>query len=157
MRLAREIDSIAETQDNPRVLSIACGHLREAELSVAVREGRARMTALDQDPESIARVARDYGSFNVTTIVGTVVDVLRRRLKVRDVALAYAAGLYDYLDTELAAALTEALFRMLAPQGPLLIANFTPDTRDAAFMEACMDWHLIYRDERQLVELTRRI
>jgi extracellular factor (EF) 3-hydroxypalmitic acid methyl ester biosynthesis protein len=44
-----------------------------------------------------------------------------------------------------AAALTATLFRMLRPDGALLLANFTPATRDAAFMEAIMDWHLVYR------------
>ena len=64
--------------------------------------------------------------------------------------LAYAAGLFDYLTRDVARALTGALLHMLSPGGRLLIANFTPETSDAAFMEAFMDWQLVYRDEADM-------
>jgi extracellular factor (EF) 3-hydroxypalmitic acid methyl ester biosynthesis protein len=156
-RLAREIDKAAEDGRLTSVLAVACGHLREAELSVALRNRQVSITALDQDPDSVAVVAQEYGSFGVVAYVGTVLDILRRRVKSRDFNLIYAAGLYDYLGTDIAAALTAELFRRLAPAGRLVIANFTPETHDAGYMEACMNWHLIYRDERQMEALLREV
>jgi extracellular factor (EF) 3-hydroxypalmitic acid methyl ester biosynthesis protein len=155
--LAREIDNVAADRPGARVLSVACGHLREIEWSRAVRNRDVSITALDQDRASLEVIAQDYGRYGVCTVPGTVGDVLRRATHFRDLDLVYASGLFDYLEHDLARALTQALFRMVAPGGRLLIANFTPDTRDAAFMEAFMDWRLVYRDEPAMRTLTDSI
>jgi extracellular factor (EF) 3-hydroxypalmitic acid methyl ester biosynthesis protein len=157
MRLARTIDSCASTRDQVNVVAFACGHLRELDASVAAQQGRVRVVALDQDAESLELVARDYGHLGVQTSTATVRDVLRGRRCERDADLCYAAGLYDYLDDKVAVALTAALFEYVRPGGRLLIANFTTSMRDAAYMEGCMDWHLIYRDEPEMIALTQRI
>jgi len=151
--LAREIDVVAAERRDARVLSIACGHLREVEWSRAVRDGRVSITALDQDRESLAVIEHEYSRYGVCTVPGTIGDVLRRATRFRDLDLVYASGLFDYLQQDLARALTDAMFRMLAPGGRLLIANFTPETRDAAFMETFMDWQLVYRDEKEMRSL----
>jgi hypothetical protein len=45
-----------------RVLAIAAGHLREVELSAAVRSGELEeFVAFDQDEASLAVVSRDHG------------------------------------------------------------------------------------------------
>jgi hypothetical protein len=155
--LAREIDAVAPGRPDATVLSIACGHLREVEWSRAARQGVVSITALDQDPESVTFVRQQYGAYPVTALRGSVADLLRRTLRFQDVDLAYAAGLYDYLDDDVAMTLTAALFRLLGSNGRLLIANFTPATHDAAFMEAIMDWHLVYRTAEDMVRLTARI
>jgi SAM-dependent methyltransferase len=155
--LAREIDDVAASRPQARVLSVACGHLREIEWSRAARSGAVDVTALDQDRDSLDVVGERYGRFGVTTAAASVGDLLRRSERFSDMDLAYAAGLYDYLDNDVACALTAALFRMLAPGGRLLIANFTPATYDAAFMEAFMDWRLVYRTEEEVRALTATI
>ena len=151
--LAREIDLAAVGQGTARVLSVASGHLREVEWSRAVRDGAVTITAVDQDRESLGCIDRDYGRFGVETVAASVGDLLRRTVRFADLDLAYAAGLYDYLDDEVARALTWALFRTLRPGGRVLIANFTPDTYDAAFMETFMDWRLVYRTPEQVRSL----
>lgn len=155
--LAREIDEVAAGRAETHVLSVACGHLREIEWSRAVRDRRVILTALDQDRESLAVIEREYGRYGVCTVPGTVGDVLRRAARFRDVDLVYASGLFDYLQHDLARALTDAMFRMLSHGGRLLIANFTPETRDAAFMETFMDWQLVHRGEDQMRALAGSI
>jgi SAM-dependent methyltransferase len=156
--LAREIDSVAAATRVARVLAVASGHLREIEWSRAARARGVRITALDQDRYSLTRIERDYGSrYPVDTMAATIGDLLRRSVRITDVDLVYAAGLYDYLETDLACALTASLFRMLTPGGRLLLANFTPATYDAAFMEAFMDWRLIYRTPSEVRALAERI
>jgi extracellular factor (EF) 3-hydroxypalmitic acid methyl ester biosynthesis protein len=155
--LAREIDDVAAERPGARVLSVACGHLREVEWSRAVREGSVNVTAFDQDRESLDVIDRQYADYGVNTMAGTVGDVLRRSMHIGDLDLVYAAGLYDYLVQDLARALTTALFRMLAPGGRLLVANFTKDTKDAAFMETFMDWRLVYRDDQEMRDLAGAI
>ena len=156
--LAHEIDSAAAARPTARVLAVASGHLREIEWSRAARAGTVRITALDQDRHSLACIERDYGGrYPVCTIAATIGDLLRRSVRIPDVDLAYAAGLYDYLEADLARALTATLFRLLAPGGRLLIANFTTATYDAAFMEAFMDWRLVYRTPAEVLSLADSI
>ena len=151
--LAREIDHVAATRPGARVLAVASGHLREIEWSRAARAGAVDITALDQDRDSLTCIDRDYGRYAVRTLPATIGDLLRRTVRIADVDLVYAAGLYDYLDADLARALTATLFQMLAPGGRLLIANFTPATHDAAFMETFMDWRLVYRTAAEVLGL----
>ena len=147
--LATEIDDVAAIRPHARVLSVACGHLREVEWSRAVHQGTVSITAVDQDENSLDYVRRAYRDLDIQPVPATVRDLVRRHW-VDDLDLAYAAGLYDYLEDNVARLLTTALFRMLRPGGRLLLANFTPATRDAAFMEAVMDWHLIYRTPEEV-------
>jgi extracellular factor (EF) 3-hydroxypalmitic acid methyl ester biosynthesis protein len=155
--LAREIDAVAARRPGGHVLAVASGHLREIEWSRGARSGAVTITALDQDCNSLECIERDYQHFSVATMRATVGDFLRRSLRLKEVDLAYAAGLYDYLDDDLARPLTTALFRKLAPGGRLLIGNFTPATYDAAFMETFMDWRLIYRTPAQVRTLASSI
>jgi hypothetical protein len=155
--LAREIDAVAAVRPGAHVLAVASGHLREIEWSRAARSGAVTITALDQDCDSLGCIDRDYQRYSVATVRATVGDLLRRSVHLQEIDLAYAAGLYDYLDDDLARLLTTALFRMLAPGGRLLIANFTPATYDAAFMETFMDWRLIYRTPAQVRALSSAI
>jgi len=148
--LAREIDAVAARRPGAHVLAVASGHLREIEWSRAARSGAVTITAIDQDCDSLGCINLDYQHYSVATMRATVGELLRRSLRLQELDLAYAAGLYDYLDDDLARLLTTALFRTLAPGGRVLIANFTPATYDAAFMETFMDWRLIYRTPAQV-------
>ena len=145
------IDRAAERSARPNILAVACGHLREAAASVAVREGRASgIIALDQDAESLAVVERVHARDGVRTLRESVGGLLKGRVTFADLDLAYAAGLYDYLDDRTAAALTGKLFAMLRPGGSLVVANFTPGHQARGYMTTFMDWRLICRDEAAL-------
>lgn len=39
----------------------------------------------------------------------------------------------------------------------MLIANFAPGLTEQAYMEAFMDWHLIYRNESEMEALLKEI
>lgn len=156
--LAGEIDAVAARREAARVLSIACGHLREAQLSDAV-QGRAisEFVALDQDAESLAVVEREQREFNVHAHRASVRRFVRSGAELGDFDFVYSAGLYDYLNETDAMAVTEAMFRSLRPGGRMLVANFAPDLRDIGLLEAIMDWRLIYRGEAALLALAEEI
>jgi SAM-dependent methyltransferase len=146
--LARAIDRAAERREGARVLSLACGHLREAHLSNAVRRGAiSELVALDQDPESLAVVEREHGASNVVASRSSVRRFVASGESLGEFDFAYTAGLFDYLEERDGIAVTAALFRSLRPGGRLLIANFAPQLPEIGYMEAVMDWWLIYRDE----------
>jgi extracellular factor (EF) 3-hydroxypalmitic acid methyl ester biosynthesis protein len=153
--LAKALDDVAREIESPRILALACGHLREAGHSYAVRTGSiAELVAIDQDEASLTEVRRSLDGYPVRAVAGSVRAVLAGRGLGGDFDFIYAAGLYDYLATKTALALTRKLFQSLRTNGRLLIPNFTPSLRDIGYMEAIMDWHLTYRDETAMRELS---
>lgn len=157
-RLARMFDELAVAKPHPRVLSLACGHLREGQASKAVQEGRiGEFLALDQDAESLAVVANEQARCGVTAITASVTALIRKKFAFTNLDFVYAAGLFDYLSDSVATRLLAMLFQMLASGGRLLIANFKPASHGRGYMEAFMDWYLLYRDERDLEKLTAEI
>lgn len=156
--LAGEIDAIATRREGARVLSLACGHLREGQLSDAMRRGLvSELVALDQDAESLAVVEREQRDHHVVVKRASVRRFVAGGASLGEFDLAYSAGLYDYLSEADGVAVTAALFRSLRPGGRLLVANFAPELRDIAYMEAIMDWRLIYRNEAELARLAAAI
>ena len=147
------IDAIANEVREPRIFSLACGHLREAHDSHAIQEGRiGELLAMDFDKKSLALVADLFSALKVKTFHGSVKDIIvaSKTKKLGKFNLIYASGLYDYLSQRVAARLTTMLFDMLLPGGKILISNFLPNIRDLGYMETFMDWRLIYRNETQI-------
>lgn len=149
--LAAIVDEVAETVSKPNILAVACGHLREAERSVAVQKGEVgNYIALDQDPENLMVVQSNLSSAGVRVVHAPIKSLLRGTTSFSNLHLIYVYGLFDYLSDLLAARLTSNLFRMLAPGGKLLLANFTPDCYSRGYMEVFMDWSLIYREKQEM-------
>jgi SAM-dependent methyltransferase len=154
-----ELARLAAARPAACILVLACGHLRELDHLLLNRFApTARVIALDQDAASISCVRRRFdGDTRVTALERSVSALLNSGPSSRADAdeaalqgpfdLIYALGLYDYLSDGFARALTTAMVHRLSPHGTLLVANFVPDHNDAAYMEAVMDWWLIYRDE----------
>jgi extracellular factor (EF) 3-hydroxypalmitic acid methyl ester biosynthesis protein len=152
--LAETIDAAAARANRSiEVVAVAAGHLREADLSTAVRSGLARVTAIDQDEESLGVVKGAYAQYGVQTTPASVRQVLAGRAKMPASDLSYTAGLYDYLPDAAATRLTTLMFEALRPGGTLLVANFMPDIADVGYMESLMDWHLIYRSDAEMLAL----
>ena len=112
---------------------------------------------MDQDEQSLTEVSRACAGLPVTTMQGSVQQWLRNRFELNNFDLVYAAGLYDYLNQHLGAAFTEKLFNTLRSGGQLVIPNFLPGIADIGYMECCMNWRLIYRDEKDMLRLLERI
>jgi extracellular factor (EF) 3-hydroxypalmitic acid methyl ester biosynthesis protein len=88
-----------------------------------------------------------------------------KRLQEKDYDLVYTAGLYDYIKTfahdhtKGSVAMTKNLFRLVKPEGSLIIGNFSPDNpKDVRFvMEYICNWHLIYRTKQEMLDFARSI
>lgn len=152
--LGQEIDAIAARSQAARVLSLACGHLREAMFSKALSNGGVEaLFAVDQDPESLKQAQNDYGHLPVKIQRGAVKEVLKGTVAFDNLHLAYAAGLYDYLPQPVAKQLTTRLFGMLTPGGKVIVTNFLTDNPVRGYMEAVMDWNLVLRTEQDITAL----
>jgi extracellular factor (EF) 3-hydroxypalmitic acid methyl ester biosynthesis protein len=152
--IIKTLNELTARMARPHVLSLACGHLREAKHCSALLQGRfGRFVAADQDRESLAVVEREVGDFGVEAVPTSVRTILKGQISLGSFDFIYASGLYDYLPQTVAQRLTERLFAMLTPGGRLLLANFLPSSSSTAFMEAYMDWWLIYRTKSEMLNL----
>ena len=151
--LASLIDRTA-SRGGSRVFALAAGHLREAEISRAVQTGGLdAFVAMDQDDASLNVVNGNYARLGIRAMSGTVRQILGGKVNLGQFDFVYAAGLFDYLTAPVAAFLTRKLFDMMRPGGTMLIPNFVAGARDSGYMEAFMDWHLIYRTHADMQEL----
>ncbi len=156
--LAKKIDEISAVTQGTRVLSVACGHLREAHLSTAVQNREIEhFVALDQDPLSLEVVRREFQGLNVEPVCMSVKRLLTDRVDLGAFDLVYSAGLYDYLPDPVATALTARLFAMVRPGGKLIIANFAPCLRDIGYLETFMQWQLVYRNDVAVTTFVSRL
>jgi hypothetical protein len=156
--LAAHLDAVAARIKQPRVLAIACGHLREAQKSRAVAEGRiGEFVGLDQDRASLALIEQQQSAQGIQAVHGSVRSILKGETVFEDFDFVYSTGLYDYLPQPVATSLTTKMFRMLKLGGELLVANFLPDVPDVGYMETFMGWPLIYRSENELADVSKGI
>jgi extracellular factor (EF) 3-hydroxypalmitic acid methyl ester biosynthesis protein len=156
--IAAKIDRLAEEKRRPHILSIASGHLREVNLSAAVRRRKTgRIVALDADPLSLAEVKKCYGAYGVETVNASFREMLGGQNRTGDFDFVYSTGLFDYLNQKSARRLVTGMFNMLRPGGMLLVANFLPGVRDIGYMETFMGWNLIYRSRSEMMDLTMGI
>jgi len=141
----------AKAHQRPRILSIASGHLREVELSQAFITAKVEeWIAMDSDEQSLLECSRSYGGSCIRPVKGSVRQLLARKFALGEFDFVYAAGLFDYLNDSVAGALVSRIFELLKPGGKLLVANFAADFFDAGYMEAFMDWWLIYRSKQDM-------
>lgn len=148
LKFAREMLADAAAQ-NKSICSLAGGHCREAEGLAGQLNGS--FTIVDQDPQSLAVVRNTYGDA-VETVEANVFNWLRTAPREgRRFDLVYSLGLTDYLDARQLLVFTKLAAKILAPGGRLILANFH-DHRWSAYMEAAMDWHLIYRTEADMAQ-----
>lgn len=152
--LAKEVDAASAHAEKAEVLAVACGYLREAELSEAFQSGRlGRWVALDQDAESVDVVARANPGTSILPMVGNVSGLMRRSYDLGTFDLVYASGLYDYLPYAVAVRLTQRLIDMLKPGGAYLFANYSQEIRTDGYMETFMDWPLLLRSDADMWQI----
>ena len=156
--IAAMIDEMAADSSNLRILSIACGHLREAAISNAVTNGKvAQYFALDQDALSLEVVKKELSKFNVNPVHAPIKSLFTNGKQFYDLDFVYAAGLCDYLPQSVAIKLTNLMFQMLKPNGRILLANFAPCLPEIWYLEMCMQWDLIYRTEAEVADCASEI
>jgi SAM-dependent methyltransferase len=149
--LAGLVDSTAQRVAGAEVLAVACGHLREAELSHQLAAGRlGRWVGMDQDPDSVASVNAQWAGSAVSAFEGSVRGLLRRSYDIGQFDLVYASGLYDYLPDAVGIRLLQRMMDLVKPGGQFLFANFSDEIATDGYMEMFMDWPLILRSENDM-------
>lgn len=135
-------------QKGQRVCVLAGGHLREADPLIG--RDLSNITVIDQDPASLEYIRHNHGS-RIGLTEANVFRYLRQAAgEHQRFDLIYTLGLTDYLDTRQMELLHRLMKNCLVPGGRIVLANFLPGHLGIGWMEAVMDWPLIYRDEIEL-------
>jgi SAM-dependent methyltransferase len=155
--LTRHVDEIASSRGaETEILTVAAGHLREANRSVALEERRIkRWVALDQDPMSIGSIRNDFAGTCIEAVDGSVRSLLTNAHDLGTFDFVYAAGLYDYLNDKVSIKLTKKCLEMLKPNGVFMFANFSEDIIADGYMETFMNWALLLRTEEDMWRIMR--
>jgi hypothetical protein len=156
--LAQAVKLAASDGGGKRVLSVAGGHVREAQLIECYDSLQLKdWISIDQDRESVNHVNSQYARLGITALNKSVRDLLTGSDELGLFDFIYAAGIYDYLPAQMAGQLTKALYGMLRPMGRLLIGNFSTKSADQGYMEAFMDWWLVYRQNDDMNQLAHSL
>jgi len=121
-----------------------------------LRSSRISIVALDNDDASLVEARRANPDLSIETVDLSITNLVRERKPARVFDLVYSAGLADYLSDRMLSALIGNLHARLAAGGVLSRANFAPQAEGRGYLEFVMDWQLVYRNERELVELAQR-
>ncbi len=149
-----------------RVLSIGCGAAQEVQELVA-EEPQAAMSfsLVDQDSQALDHCQRRLSALlrepgpdgpEVHYYRLSVLQLLRGRAPLDALAgqhLIYAAGLFDYLESDVAQRLLVALLALLAPGGRLIVGNFDFSCDTRGIMKYLLDWDIIYRSRDDMLDL----
>jgi extracellular factor (EF) 3-hydroxypalmitic acid methyl ester biosynthesis protein len=158
VRLRREYAQTLVTsawQAGKRILVLACGHFREGDSLIG--KDVSNIVAVDQDGLSLDVVRCNHGQ-TMTLVEANVFNYLRSAAARGEKAdLIYTLGLTDYLDERAMRFLHKLMKACLAPGGTILLANFLPYHIGTGWMDAVMDWQLIYRDEEELATYASEI
>ena len=141
------IDKAIAKDPAARILSIACGHLRELTLCHFDRaQWAGELIAVDQDAKSLAVVHQTYGDERIKAQRLRISSLLDETADLGKFDLIYSTGLTDYLDDSLVRALSSWCKRSLNVGGVSFLANFD-QCEERGFMETVMEWPLIYRNQ----------
>lgn len=153
--IAGILKSAADSAPFTRVLAFACGHLREFDVAFPdAHSPFAKFVACDHHLESLEVVDLCYGYRGIITVLVGIRQFLASGIASLDkLDVIYCLGLLDYVSDRMAVRLLARFGDFLLPGGRLVIPNFAPSTFGAAYMEAFIDWWLIYRDEKALESL----
>lgn len=152
--LADTVDATANRVEGAEILTIACGHMREAEIAKSVKDRTLkRWIGLDQDPMSVAAVNAGQVNTPVTAVEGSVRGILRRSYDLGKFDLVYASGLFDYLPKNVGVRLLQRALDFLKRDGEFLFANYSDEITTDGYMETFMDWPLILRSDEDLMDI----
>ena len=155
---AQHIDDAARQRPNAEVMALGAGHLREAEFSTAIIRGRLeRLLAVDSNPENLVGMQREYERFDLTTLESSPAELISRSVDVGHFDLIYAPVMCDELCDSDCQELTNALFNKLKPGGKILLSSLPHPNPWSGFMEAFMNWQVVYRERVQIMAITAGI
>jgi extracellular factor (EF) 3-hydroxypalmitic acid methyl ester biosynthesis protein len=148
--------------DKFKVLSVGCGSAFELEEILKSPQDCAnyKFTLFDQDSAALSEAAEVANAIEkkigaapaVAYVQGSVRLILfSRKLKQKwgQFHFIYSMGLFDYLNARVATAVLDRLYRLLKPEGELVVGNFHVSNSSKYYMQYWGDWVLLHRTKEE--------
>ena len=172
-KLVEETTRVSALSRAARVFNLGCGPAGEIK-SFLEQHGvcnRADLTLVDFNDETLNYVrallegtkARHNRTTPMHFVKKSVFQLLKGKGKTVEGAfetkydLIYCAGLFDYLNDQVCQQLTGLLYDLLAPGGLLIATNVDVSNPIRHWLGQILDWHLVYRDGRQMHALVGQL
>jgi extracellular factor (EF) 3-hydroxypalmitic acid methyl ester biosynthesis protein len=169
-RLSEVAERAAHAESTAEILDIGCGPAVEVQrfLHTHPEAGRCSMHLLDFNRETLhytqQRIAEQQPSGGVKMRIELLHESVHSLLKQAAKGdrsehtdrydLVYCAGLFDYLSDKVCSRLLRLFYSWVKPGGLVLATNVHPKNTERHWMEHLLEWHLLYRDEEQMLELS---
>ncbi len=164
-----ETRRVSQTGRNLRVFNLGCGPAREIQNFLAKDDlcEKADLTLLDFNDETLqytdsilkALKEKHHRKTSIRMVKKSVNQILKESMRPvenpedKNFDMVYCAGLFDYLSDRICKKLMDYFYDILAPGGLLIATNVDKSNPIRHGMEAFLEWHLVYRDRQQLLEL----
>jgi extracellular factor (EF) 3-hydroxypalmitic acid methyl ester biosynthesis protein len=151
------------------IFNLGCGPAKEIQEFLAEQEiaSKAQFTLVDFNEETIAYTSSVLQAIQAQTRRSaqlqfqkkSVMQLLKdaskpgSNLSLARYDLVYCAGLFDYLPNNVCQKLMSLFYQMLAPGGLLVATNVDISNPSRNWMECSVDWHLFYRDYKEMAAL----
>ena len=167
-RLKMETYRVARTGGKARIFNFACGPAVEVQdfLRSPMSE-QAELLLADFNNETLEYIGGIVAKIKDFNNLGTSVrykqknihQLLKESLKPEggkkpEYDFVYCAGLFDYLTDHTCKQIMNIFYDFVVPGGLLVVTNVEPSNPLRHGMEQLLDWHLIYRKEQDMRDLT---
>ncbi|HVU08574.1 MAG TPA: hypothetical protein VHG89_08550 [Verrucomicrobiae bacterium] len=162
-RIEKEVSRIFQMRRPTRIFNFACGPAIEVQLFIrgSILADHAEFTLIDFDDETLGysrkildqSIAKRQRNTLVCFEKKSVNQLIKDRQKLvgkKSYDFVYCAGLFDYLSDTVCKQLMDIFYGFVAPGGLLLATNVSDANPSTNTMEHVLDWHLIYRNEKDI-------
>ena len=165
--LAEKTNTATHNKKPLRILNIACGPAIEIQKLIKTEQlgENIEFTLLDFSEETLSytkqkisqAINSSHSQLNVKYIHKSVHTLLKEAGKITPennyYDMVYCAGLFDYLSDKVCNRLLRLFYQQTQDNGLILVTNVHEDNPALYLMEYLMEWHLIYRGEKQFLGL----
>lgn len=146
-------------------LSIGCGPALEVKNFLIENSSKTKCNfrLLDFNEETLnfavnqANQSKRGSDHEITGELNSVHELLKRsvnqKMEEEKYDLVYCSGLFDYLSDRICSKLIKLFFSMVKKGGKVFVTNMNSLDNDRHILELIFEWHLIYRDEKNMNSL----
>lgn len=154
-----------EKTQRVKITSVACGPSNEIRDFIGFSDisSYCDITLIDIEPEALYSsqerllALKTLSRFDVKIAFQnkSIKQLIREsgRTGTQPQHLIYSAGLFEYLEENIAKKLIQVLYNNLCEKGTLVIGNFDPSNEFKCYMEYGGEWHMVYRAKEQMLQL----
>lgn len=165
--LTEETQRTLRRKTSVKIFNLGCGPAKEVQDFLATEEmaRHTEFTLLDFNDETLAYTTRTLAGINlrrehqakIQLIKKSVNQLIKEAMKIQNSPVrydfVYCAGLFDYLSDPVCRNLVGLFYELATPGGLVIATNVADPNPSRNWMEYVLDWHLVYRNARQLAAL----